>query len=488
MDDDRTTLKVLNAIRSTPKFQFHAIKQGQALKSMLSDISKEDAGEIVRLIADVGFPESVESMLVSEINIGGEVLPAGTGGTLQKWGSFMNYGTQHVWDQVNVATSGDTILKVIVTFLVSIGLRHPSCPTYRVLTCLYCCIAYGEDKILSMPKEEKYQEVQHVKEYFALRRDHAPAPAEYVVVLPRKPSEFIKLYPALAPVYNGNPIVACPFDSEMVMAIAESFPLRKPKGSTYGQWGMQMPQAIVHASTGPQRDCMPGQGAFMQMMQMNGELMRQLAHDRGAKLYGRDGGEIRLEMAPPKKFPLRDLIADGPPATSLMPPALPPLVGHTAEPSVQPKLMKKKKKRKKKKAIMQTVPTTAPVPLANEPAATGNAKLTTDALGASSGVLESMLSRDHAKKEAEKAKKRDEIAKNKTERANKHKAAVLGKGDAKIAASGKGGAKIGACAKKVHAKKIAACKKKGGTPPLGCSKCRYLKHGCGQCRAWANVK
>ena len=36
------------------------MKQGQAVKSLLSDISAQDVGEVARLIVDVGFPESVE--------------------------------------------------------------------------------------------------------------------------------------------------------------------------------------------------------------------------------------------------------------------------------------------------------------------------------------------------------------------------------------------------------------------------------------------
>ena len=52
----------------------------------------------------------------------------------------------------------------------------------------------------------------------------------------------------------------------------------------------------------PQWFDMSGQGAaLMQLMQMNQQLMQQLAHDRGSKLSGRDGDDIRLEITPPKK-------------------------------------------------------------------------------------------------------------------------------------------------------------------------------------------
>ena len=480
MDDDRTTFKVLDALRSTTKFEPHAMKQAHSLKPMLSGISEQDAGEVSRLIVDVGFPESVESMLLSVIDIGDGVLPAGKDGTLQKWESFLDYGTQHFWDQVCAnGANANTILKVIVTFLLSIGLRHPSCPTFRMITCLYCWIVHGEDTILNWTKADKYNEVQHVKQYFALRRDCVQPPCECVVMLPRMQSDFVKLYPSLSSVYKGNPAVACPLDTQMLLAFAESFPLRKPKGSTFDSWGIQMPQqAVVPAKKNLQWDGMSGQGAFMHLMQMNGVLMRQLAHEKGATLSSRDGGSIQLDMAPPKKkpLPLRDLIAEGPPATPPMPPAVPPPVGHTAEPSLSVMKVKKRMKKKKKKAILQTLPTNV------EPAASENSKLTEAALGACSGVLEGLLHRDEAKKKAKKPC-----------------AVVHGKGDGAIVVHEKRSEKAAALGKKMNAKKIAALGKKmnatkiaayGKTksskkPPLGCSKCRYLKNGCGRCRSLA---
>jgi hypothetical protein len=214
----------------------------------------------------------------------------------------------------------------------------------------------------------------------------------------------------------------------MLMALADSFPLRKSKRSTHS---MQTPQAFFPA----------GQDALMQLMQMSSSLMRRFGQD------SRDDGDIRVDLVPPRRKPaLRDIIADGPPPT-IKPALPPPSFEPPASSSSAGKVMKKKKKRQRKRKHA----TTAPIPVANEPAVSEKDKLTTDALGACSDVLESLLTRHKAK------------------RAKKVDAAVPGKGDAEIATVGKGGDK---------GKKG----KKSKKPPLGCSKCRYLRNGCAKCR------
>ena len=155
-------------------------------------------------------------------------------------------------------------MQLIVTFLLSMGLRHPSCPTYRVITCLYCWLTHGQDKIMGIAKMDKYKEVLNMKKYFALRRSFAPPPIKYVKMLPAQPSKFMKLHPELASFYKDNPAVACPLDTEILPALAETFPLRKPKRSTQESWGMVM-QEEFKPVVGSQWCDMAGQGAIMQL-------------------------------------------------------------------------------------------------------------------------------------------------------------------------------------------------------------------------------
>ena len=217
----------------------------------------------------------------------------------------------------------------------------------------------------------------------------------------------------------------------MLWALAESFPLRKPRGGAAEGWwqpsGRSMPAL-------PPACDMAGQGAIMQLVRMNGEMMRQLT--QASRVHGRDGDDIRLDMVPPKKpkLALRDIIADGPPpmpsgVLALPPPPLPP---PRCDP---PSSMKKKKKGRKGKPVPHAI---APaVPLAIDPAVSEKAK-TSDAIDACGGVLESLLTRHKSKK----SKADDEIPK--------------GKGKPKA---------------------------KAKTTPSGCSKCRYLKNGCSKCRS-----
>ena len=454
---------MLSSIRNSPSFAPHAQKQGEAVKALLNDIGSEDVEEVSGMISDVGFPASVQAMLLSEIDCASVASRAAkeVAGPLQNWTHLYLYGTESFWKKVRTkGVEGDIILHSIVSFLLAIGLRHPSCPTYRVITCLYCWLRDGYQNMMDIPKRDKFKEVKKVKTYFRLRQQHCRRPSAYVVVLPDDPSKFMERYPKLASVYKDAPLVNFPLDADLFLALSATFPLRRPK---YNQdWDMDN-------SHDPSWSVMPGKGALMQLMQMNAHLVRKLAGENGCDLSGKDGSDIRLEVTPPKKkktLALGDIIRDGPPATPPDPLPLMPPEGDTAEsPSSKKKVMKKKKKKIKKKA-------TAPDSLVSEPAISKSGKLTTDALGACSGVLESMLARHNAKK-----KKGDTIAacggKGKKDKGQENTAKKRkGKGGGKEKAKGKG---------KENGKALTTGKK-GEKRPLGCSKCRFLQNGCADCR------
>ena len=136
-------------------------------------------------------------------------------------------------------------------------------------------MSYGKEVTMKLSTLEKYEEVMHFKQYFRLRSERASNPAEYVVTLPPQPSEFMKTYPSLASAYDGHPPVACPLDADMLIALADSFPLRKPRSGTC-DWASNSSQALVPATSRPRRSENNGQGAVMQLMQMNSQLMRKI--------------------------------------------------------------------------------------------------------------------------------------------------------------------------------------------------------------------
>ena len=403
-------------------------------------------------------------------------------GTLQKWGeNLLNYGTQRFWDAVlaDDLESG-LVLRTIVNFLIPIGLRHPSCPTFRVIACLHAWICLGEGKIWSMSRLQKFQLVTDAKHFFAKRREAAGPAVEHCVDLPRTVEEFKRKHPKLAKAYITTSAVQCPLDTESLLYLADTFPLRKPRESS-----IQPP--IQHRENPMAFSRLRSSESFTwdQFAQMS-EMVRQMqsAHTQKA-----DGEQISVL---PKKRPLqlKDMIADGPPAASPLPPAqtlaledeAAPKKKNEAEDEAAPKKKKKKKKtlkKKKSKAVLE------------EKQSGG----TTAALEASGGVLQSLLDRSDKKKRAAAAAK----------------AAAKGGGKGNKT-GGPTGAAGGGCGKKRGRPPCAAgggCGKKRGRPtstadgkgekkkgpgrpkkkkvfgpPFGCSKCRYLKNGCRDCRGW----
>ena len=448
--DDRKSSKVLAAIRDTPNYDAHVAKQGQAVKSMVAEINEDEAVEVSSLVCSVGFPSHIESMIIDAMHIGG--LERSGDKPLQKWEQYMSYIPQSKWDKLREdGITGSQILNVLVAFLVSIGLRHPSCPTFGAITCLYCWLSYGEDVVMKMSKMEKWQEVWHVKKYFRNRIARAEACAS-PLILPPQPSEFMKSWPSIASVYKGDPPVACPLDADLLMALSDTFPLRKPKHGNDDLLSNPS-QAVVPAGRS-QLDGTTEQGIMM-LMQMNNQLLRQLAQDRCNRPMDK-GDECDLTILPPVRTRLKNVIADGPPPAQ---PALTETMEHK-------KKKKKHKKKKKKKRLALAASTDTPTPVVKDtPSATVPTLKdmpTQDARGASGSILESLLSRDEAKKKADQLKKA--AAKAAEKKASKTTAAA--------------GAQIntGIPLMKRPARKFA------GPPPLGCSKCRYLAGGCGTCR------
>ena len=78
----------------------HANRQAAAVKSLFK--TDYDPGEVARLICQAEFPPCIEESLLAEIQVSpGRSAPAGGGdGTLQKWESFLSYGTERFWSQV----------------------------------------------------------------------------------------------------------------------------------------------------------------------------------------------------------------------------------------------------------------------------------------------------------------------------------------------------------------------------------------------------
>ena len=95
---------------------------------------------------------------------------------------------------------------------------------------VYNWLHHGEDHVLAMTPEDKYREVQFVKKVFRQRVNVAPEPIGIVKVLPPSPTTLYQMHPSLRPDLESTPGIP-PIDVDMVLAVATTYPLRKPQCS-----------------------------------------------------------------------------------------------------------------------------------------------------------------------------------------------------------------------------------------------------------------
>ena len=60
----RSTFKVLESLRGTASFEQHAMSQATALQTLAREVCEDDAGEVARLVCDIGFPCNLEQLII----------------------------------------------------------------------------------------------------------------------------------------------------------------------------------------------------------------------------------------------------------------------------------------------------------------------------------------------------------------------------------------------------------------------------------------
>ena len=515
--------KVLAAIHDGKNFAHHCKVQAKSIISILGSVSLTDdqVTELCTEVASIGFPPDLEANVVEKISrcahLGADDLDDES--SLQDYTSMPNYFKGSVWDKA-AGQCELGAMNLFISELYALGLRHVSCGTARILCMMVKRIVSGDDNVfLKMSPQEKYEAVRDTKKIIRGRFGKSPeAAVNFVKVLPKRVDEFMELFPSLASHFDSERPVQCLFNPDMMYALAESFPLRKPRGgwanTRHGNVGgplaliPQAPQAMLpehQTMFGMMQHLMTQQAAFMKglidrnRVPLNDSLGSSLTFNPNRKVGHRLGNGDSLMQR----------LQEGPPA---LPPLLeaPPKVAalhdsgechasladdeseveeeeHPAEEEKEPTDMvgavaeavvtKPKKKKKKKIHLAEAVADEKKKKKKKVPVADVAADVaTSSALTSKKRLFEDLLARSDARKEEAKLKAKEKKAaaaeaKAKAKAEAKAKAAPAPKKDA--TGDGKG---TPAIMKKPEGKPLVLI------PGLGCSKCRYATFGCGVCR------
>ena len=346
----------------------------------------------------------------------------------------------------------------LMALVISLGLVSPSEHTFRMLTAIIMSCCHDAQALDLFDAAAKMQELFDIKRAFkAQHRVQALDMPVTINRLPDTPEDFILQYPMFAEKLAKDP--PCPVDT-MPISKTRLFHLE----STIRCRGREKKPSTVMKTTSTMMMPPPDQmqqlfhalSCFMNRPQEPLIRFNQAALQDGGtlrKLDSRDQVEVPPPLPPPLETPTK---------SSLL--SLPPLL------ETPTKSKKKKKKRVLADATMiETISETPEAKLLTDP----------DATALAADMYEKLFDRDAKRKrqraeakkvagvvpEAECGGKRTKTKKVK----RKGKKGLATKGDL-------------ITKKPAKAPSPKAKATESGIPPLGCSKCRYLKYGCTDCR------
>ena len=178
--------KVLETMRVVPQFHALASNQGSCLIHFIKGLTlnDEELSQVLPHISDVGFPAQVQgeimiSLTSRERNEGGTNKNA----RLQRYETWINYPPKSLWDFLQKASPED-VVGLLIRFLLILGLRHPSCPTFGMIAAMSTLLVKGSSVVRRLSQEEKWDELVPIKKAFRQAAAQEPAPRCNITTLP----------------------------------------------------------------------------------------------------------------------------------------------------------------------------------------------------------------------------------------------------------------------------------------------------------------
>jgi hypothetical protein len=233
---------VLDACHGRPKFEELCKRQGERAMKMIEEASSEDWGKVLDIIKKSGWPAELEDRLLDTVcekmaNDTPQPPPAKVSRTsTQNYEMWHRFVPQAVWDSIK---GGET--DPLFDHLAKLGLRNPSEPTSAAIALGSLLQSDGNDKVMNMPPETRFQFLKTTKHAFKHRSKIWPKLDFYVSVLPESVQDFARIWPKqCSEVFAGGRPADAPFQDVQLKALLACTPFRATR-STAKQLPMMMP-------------------------------------------------------------------------------------------------------------------------------------------------------------------------------------------------------------------------------------------------------
>ena len=240
---------LLNSIRGRPAFGKVSKSEKNRLHAILlraKGIASADLAKLAESVKAAKFSQVDEDALLdiiadlaSSSSNGAPATTLPTRTALQDWEALCNYLPASLWQKL-----GEGNIEEVIDFLLSLGLRHPTEPTMKIVVLSILCASDGFEKALGASQESKLALTKTVRNIFKQRVKQTLAPAVWIPTLPKMPQELRAQHPTIfAAAYTGEEPASCPISAIQMEQLKTATRMRVARKGTALDLGSLQQQA-----------------------------------------------------------------------------------------------------------------------------------------------------------------------------------------------------------------------------------------------------
>lgn len=223
----------LDSVKGTSMHEALSRAQSAALVQLISDatLTPVEQCDLTTLVAGVSwFKDAHMAKVTAALEASESSITQMAKGRRpqQEWQAILDYGTEHFWGELcTPRVTPNARLHAIFAWAGKLGMRCPSEPTLKLLTCVWLVSVHSKDALLGFDYSTKHAFYSYVKKVWGTFRKSLPAPMCYVETLPANVMEYMRDCRDMWVQAAGDELpVACTLDVGLIHSMNQSFGCR----------------------------------------------------------------------------------------------------------------------------------------------------------------------------------------------------------------------------------------------------------------------
>ena len=226
-----TARLLLQEHSSGPSHKAVSAIQMAAILDMVSTqkLTNIDKSAVCEMVLEVNWYEGHLDKLLGELAEDADEPRRAKRRQLQDFMAIAMYGSRQFWDRMMAESTGkDEKLSLLIGLCISLGLRLPSEPTFKLLCSLWMFMSESREQLMNFSQQQKTVLLFHVKSEFMRAKRQSPEPHMWVSVLPLSPAAFQREFNTLyaARFAAGSDPIPVPFDTRALHELNSTYTCR----------------------------------------------------------------------------------------------------------------------------------------------------------------------------------------------------------------------------------------------------------------------